>query len=84
MERKVDVAIIGAGSAGLTAASTVRRYTDNFVLIDGGELGSRLVEAERESAPLRWLIHRKEEDYLLCLRDDRGRTTPPQSAARAG
>jgi dihydrolipoamide dehydrogenase len=40
MERKVDVAIIGAGSAGLTATSTVRRYTDSFVLIDGGELGT--------------------------------------------
>ncbi len=40
MERKVDVAIIGAGSAGLTAMSTLRRYTDNFVLIDGGELGT--------------------------------------------
>ena len=40
MERKVDVAIIGAGSAGLTATSTVRRYTDNVVLIDGGTLGT--------------------------------------------
>jgi dihydrolipoamide dehydrogenase len=40
MERKVDVAIIGAGSAGLTATSTVRRYTGNFVLIDGGTLGT--------------------------------------------
>ncbi|MBI5041060.1 MAG: dihydrolipoyl dehydrogenase [Gammaproteobacteria bacterium] len=40
MERKVDVAIIGAGSAGLTATATVRRYTENFVLIDGGELGT--------------------------------------------
>ena len=40
MERKVDVAIIGAGSAGLTATATVRRYTDSFVLIDGGELGT--------------------------------------------
>ncbi len=40
MERKVDVAIIGAGSAGLTAMSVVRRYTENFVLIDGGELGT--------------------------------------------
>ncbi len=40
MERKVDVAIIGAGSAGLTATATLRRYTDNFVLIDGGELGT--------------------------------------------
>ena len=40
MERKVDVAIIGAGSAGLTATATVRRYTENVVLIDGGELGT--------------------------------------------
>ncbi|MHB1092154.1 dihydrolipoyl dehydrogenase [Thiobacillus sp.] len=40
MEHKVDVAIIGAGSAGLTATSTIRRYTDSFVLIDGGELGT--------------------------------------------
>ncbi|HEY9198045.1 MAG TPA: dihydrolipoyl dehydrogenase [Gammaproteobacteria bacterium] len=40
MERKVDVAIIGAGSAGLTATSTARRYTDSVVLIDGGELGT--------------------------------------------
>ncbi len=40
MERKVDVAIIGAGSAGLDALSEVRKVTDNFVLIDGGELGT--------------------------------------------
>lgn len=40
MERKVDVAVIGAGSAGLTAISVARRYTDNVVLIDGGELGT--------------------------------------------
>jgi dihydrolipoamide dehydrogenase len=40
MTRQVDVAIIGAGSAGLYAMSQVRRFTDNFVLIDGGELGT--------------------------------------------
>ena len=38
--REVDVAIIGAGSAGLFAMSQVRRHTDSFVLIDGGELGT--------------------------------------------
>ena len=38
--REVDVAIIGAGSAGLFALSQVRRHTENFVLIDGGELGT--------------------------------------------
>lgn len=40
MTREVDVAIIGAGSAGLYALGQVKRYTDNFVLIDGGELGT--------------------------------------------
>ncbi len=40
MVREVDVAIIGAGSAGLYALSQVRRETDNYVLIDGGELGT--------------------------------------------
>jgi dihydrolipoamide dehydrogenase len=40
MTREVDVAIIGAGSAGLYALSQVRRQTDNYVLINGGELGT--------------------------------------------
>ena len=40
MSREVDVAIIGAGSAGLYALSQVRKKTDNLVLIEGGELGT--------------------------------------------
>jgi dihydrolipoamide dehydrogenase len=40
MDKQVDVAIIGAGSAGLYALSQVRQATDNYVLIDGGELGT--------------------------------------------
>lgn len=40
MVQEVEVAIIGAGSAGLFALSQVRRKTDSFVLIDGGELGT--------------------------------------------
>lgn len=39
-ERNVDIAIIGAGSAGLFALSKVRRETDNFVIINGGDLGT--------------------------------------------
>ncbi len=39
-ERNVHVAIIGTGSAGLFALSKVRRGTDNFVIINGGELGT--------------------------------------------
>ncbi len=38
--REVEVAIIGAGSAGLYCMSQIKRFTDNFVLIDGGELGT--------------------------------------------
>lgn len=40
MERKVDVAIIGAGTAGLSAMGQVRRAKKSFVLINGGELGT--------------------------------------------
>ncbi|MDH5393732.1 MAG: dihydrolipoyl dehydrogenase [Gammaproteobacteria bacterium] len=40
MQKHVDVAIIGAGSAGLSAVHQVRRFTDNYLLVDGGELGT--------------------------------------------
>ena len=38
--RKVDVAIIGAGHAGLNALKEVKKVTDNWVLINGGQLGT--------------------------------------------
>jgi dihydrolipoyl dehydrogenase len=37
---KADVAIIGAGSAGLVAYSTAAKYTDKIVLIEGGPYGT--------------------------------------------
>jgi dihydrolipoamide dehydrogenase len=40
MEKLVEVAIIGAGTAGLNAMTQVREVTDNFVLINGGKLGT--------------------------------------------
>jgi dihydrolipoamide dehydrogenase len=40
MTREVDVAIIGAGSAGLYALAQVHHASKSFVLIDGGELGT--------------------------------------------
>lgn len=40
MKKHVEVAILGAGSAGLYALGQVRKKTSNFVLIDGGELGT--------------------------------------------
>jgi dihydrolipoamide dehydrogenase len=39
-ERKVDVAIIGAGTAGLAAYREAREYTDRIVLIEGGPYGT--------------------------------------------
>ena len=40
MDIEVDVAIIGAGTAGLAALDKVRRAGKRFALIDGGELGT--------------------------------------------
>jgi dihydrolipoamide dehydrogenase len=40
MNESYDVAIIGAGSAGLSALHEVRKQTDNFVLINDGAYGT--------------------------------------------
>jgi dihydrolipoamide dehydrogenase len=40
MNRHVDVAVIGAGHAGLNAIKEIRKATDNWVLINGGPLGT--------------------------------------------
>jgi len=40
MTKEYDVAIIGAGTAGLTARSQVAKQTDNYVVIDDGILGT--------------------------------------------
>ena len=40
MTRTVDVAIVGAGTAGLSALREVRRYTDDFLLINDGHWGT--------------------------------------------
>ena len=39
-KRYVDVAIIGAGSAGMSAFRAATAWTDNVVLIEGGEYGT--------------------------------------------
>ncbi len=40
MTKSFDVAIIGAGTAGLSARNQVAGLTDNYVVIDGGPLGT--------------------------------------------
>jgi len=39
-ERRTDVAIIGAGSAGLAAFRAASKHTDDVLLIEGGEYGT--------------------------------------------
>jgi dihydrolipoamide dehydrogenase len=55
MTKKVDVAIIGAGTAGLTAQEQVVLKTDNYVLIDDGPLGTTC--ARVGCMPSKALIH---------------------------
>ncbi|SVB18332.1 uncharacterized protein METZ01_LOCUS171186, partial [marine metagenome] len=38
--RKVDVAVIGAGSAGMPAFRAARKHSENVVLIEGGVYGT--------------------------------------------
>ena len=39
-QRSVDVAVIGAGSAGLAAYRAARKWTSSVVLIEGGPYGT--------------------------------------------
>ncbi len=60
IHRKADVAVIGAGSAGIRAFKAARRWTDDVILIEGGPYGttcarvgcmpSKLLIAAAESA----------------------------------
>jgi dihydrolipoamide dehydrogenase len=38
--RTVDIAVIGAGTAGLSARDEIAKVTDSYVVIDGGTLGT--------------------------------------------
>ena len=42
---KVDTVIVGAGSAGLSALREVRRYTDDFLLVNDGHWGTTCAAA---------------------------------------
>ena len=53
--KNVDVAIIGAGTAGLTARSTVAARTDSYVVVDHGPLGTLCARAG--CMPSKALIH---------------------------
>jgi len=61
MQRHVKVAIIGAGSAGLSALRQVKKTTDDFVLIDQGPLGTTC--ARVGCMPSKALIHVARDFY---------------------
>jgi dihydrolipoyl dehydrogenase len=70
MTREVEVAIIGAGSAGLYAMSQIKRFTDDFVLIDGGELGTTC--ARVGCMPSKVLIQIAEDFHRKSIFDREG------------
>ncbi len=53
--RQVKYIILGAGSSGLTALSRIREETDDFVMINGGALGTTC--ARVGCMPSKALIH---------------------------
>jgi len=70
MTREVDVAILGAGSAGLFVLSQVKRETDNYVLINGGELGTTC--ARVGCMPSKVLIQIAEDFHRKSIFDREG------------
>ena len=70
MTREVDVAILGAGSAGLFVLSQVKRETDNYVLINGGELGTTC--ARVGCMPSKVLIQVAEDFHRKSIFDREG------------
>ena len=70
MTRTVDVAILGAGSAGLFVLSQVKRETDNYVLINGGELGTTC--ARVGCMPSKVLIQVAEDFHRKSIFDREG------------
>ena len=61
MVKEVDVAIIGAGSAGLYALSQVMRLGKSYIVINGGELGTTC--ARVGCMPSKVLIQAAEDFY---------------------
>lgn len=70
MARNVDVAIIGAGSAGLSALSQVRKATASFILINAGPYGTSC--ARVACMPTKVLIEAANGCYSRGLMADLG------------
>lgn len=73
--RKVDVAIVGAGSAGMSAYREVRKLTDSIALIEGGSFGTTC--ARVGCMPSKLLIAPAEARHGLKALPEFGITTGP-------
>lgn len=69
-KRTVDVAIIGAGTAGLTAYKSALDHTDNIVLIEGGPYGTTC--ARVGCMPSKLLIAAAEAAHHIKVADQFG------------
>ncbi len=69
-ELKVDVAVIGAGSAGMVAFRKARENTDNIVLIEGGHFGTTC--ARVGCMPSKLLISAADAAYSINEASDFG------------
>jgi len=70
MQEKVQVVIIGAGSAGLSALRQVREHTDSFIMIDNGPLGTKC--ARVGCMPSKALISVAKDYHRRVLFDSEG------------
>lgn len=70
MVERVDVAIVGAGSAGLSALGEVRKATKEYVVIDDGPLGTMCARAG--CMPSKTLIQVANEYYRCRQLQGRG------------
>lgn len=70
MDIEVDVAIIGAGSAGLLALRQVKKRTDSYVVIDEGPLGTTC--ARVGCMPSKALIHAAREYHARQRFEEQG------------
>jgi dihydrolipoamide dehydrogenase len=78
--RRIEVAIIGAGSAGLAALREVRKMTDDFIVVDGGPLGTMC--ARVGCMPSKALIHAANENHLRHQGGQRAAFNLPDALAR--
>jgi len=67
--KKYDVAIIGAGTGGLSARKWVAKKTDNYVVIDNGILGTTC--ARVGCMPSKVLIQAANDGHATCTKAQR-------------